>query len=213
MNKGKRSVNSFYKVHQLNQEHGVLHSNMDSFFLFVFFNKKDELMAIVCNSKPKIIALTEIIAKSQKECNRSEYSIPGYDLFINKNLTLRTAVFIDSRLNAVECIQLNNHSFEESVCCTFTSTEGQSVLIGCIYKSPSSDNENVMNLFDLMKSEKIKCYDKVCIVGDFNFPSIKWNREFWGNTENEFVECIHDALLFQVAKHPTRNRGSEAFFD
>ena len=109
-------------------------------------------MAVVCNLKPKIIALTEITAKNQKECNKSEYSMPGYDLFINKNPKLGTAVFIDNRLNAVECIQLNNHSFEESVWCTFTSAEGQSVLICCIYKTPSSDKENVENLFDFIKN-------------------------------------------------------------
>ena len=46
----------------------------------------------------------------------------------------------------------------------------------------------------------------MCIVGDFNFPSMKWNGEFLGNTENEFVECTHDAFLIQVVKHPTRKR-------
>ena len=101
LNMGKRSVNSFNQVHELNQEYGVLYSNMVS-----FFNKKDEFMAVVCNLKPKIIALTEIIAKKQKECNKSEYSIPGYDLFINKNPKLGTAIFTDSRLNAIECIQI-----------------------------------------------------------------------------------------------------------
>ena len=46
----------------------------------------------------------------------------------------------------------------------------------------------------------------MCIVGDFNFPSIKWNGELSGNTENEFVECIRDAFLSQVVKHPTKRR-------
>ena len=100
----KRSVNSFNQVHELNQEYGVLHSNM------IFLNKKDELMAMVCNLEPKIIALIEIVAKKnktttnkqnnnnnnkQKECNKSEYSISGYDLFLN-NPKLGTAIFIDS---------------------------------------------------------------------------------------------------------------------
>ena len=52
-----------------------------------------------------------------------------------------------------------------------------------------------------MKSEEIKPYDKVCIVGDFNFPSIKWNGEFSGNTENEFVECTHNARASDNAKN------------
>jgi hypothetical protein len=80
------------------------------------------------------------------------------------------------------------------------------VLVGCIYKSPYSSKENVENLFKLLKSDVIRQYDKVCIVGDFNFPSIKWTGEWTGQNGNEFVECVRPAFLTQVVTQPTRRR-------
>ena len=66
----------------------------------------------------------------------SEYSIPGYDLFVNKSpkagLLCILATKQNKKLNALECEELNKTDFEESVWCYFTNSNNQRVLAGGI---------------------------------------------------------------------------------
>ena len=43
-------------------------------------------------------------------------------------------------------------------------------------------------------------------MGDFNYPTIKWNGECNNKKDNEMYECIRDAYLTQNVKSPTRFR-------
>ena len=65
-------------------------------------------------------------------------------------------------------------------------------------------NENAKNMYDLLSNDYIKTFKKVCIVGDFNFPSIKWDGVWTGIQDNEFIECIRDATLIQIVSKPKR---------
>ena len=60
-------------------------------------------------------------------------------------------------------------------------------------------------MYKMLKDALFK-YKKVCIVGDFNFPTIKWKGEWSGNNDNDFIECIRDAFLIQMVVKPTRTR-------
>ena len=71
-----------------------------------------------------------------------------------------------------------------SVFCSFNDGNNESVLIGCIYKSPNSTIENTIEMYKLLKSMTIKRFMKVCIVGDFNYPNIKWKGEWSGAMDN-----------------------------
>ena len=90
--------------------------------------------------------------------------------------------------------------FPESIWCNFTSANEEKVLIGCIHKSPKSTEENIQELLNLMKSDSLNDYDKICIVGDFNDPSVRWDGEWSNKKNNEFVECVRDAFLTQTVK-------------
>ena len=61
-------------------ESTVLYTNVHS-----LINKINELYMLIDRIKPKIIALTEIMAKNMQDFNMAEYNVPGYDLFVNKN--------------------------------------------------------------------------------------------------------------------------------
>ena len=80
------------------------------------------------------------------------------------------------------------------------------VLLGCIYRSPNSSYENTQQMYTLLMNDYISKYRKICIVGDFNYPSIKWNGEWTGPQDNELIECIRDAHLTQMVSNPTRRR-------
>ena len=73
-------------------------------------------------------------------------------------------------------------------------------MIGRIYKSPNSIEENTQELLNLMKSDLLNNYDKIYIVGYFNYPSVRWDGEWSNNKDNELVECFRDVFLTQTVK-------------
>ena len=146
-----------------------MYSNVDS-----FRNKRNEIETIIEDKKPKIICFTEVFAKNQKDVNLAEYTLQGYDEFLNENPDLGVIIYVDKKLKAREVHVLNNHKFKESQWVEFTTREKEKVLIGCIYRSPSSLNSNTQLMFDLLSNKCISNYDK--IMGDFNLPELKWNN-------------------------------------
>ena len=77
-------------------------------------------------------------------------------------------------------------------------------------RSPSSTEANNQELYhklyNLISCEHVNTFDKVCIVGDFNFPTVKWNWEWSGIKDNMFLECIRDAFSTRMVSKPTRRR-------
>ena len=63
-------------------------------------------------------------------------------------------------------------------------------------------------LFSLLElaNKSISNNDEVCIMGDFNCPSIKWNGILTYDRDFEFVEAIRDAHPYQMITKPTRSR-------
>ena len=123
-------------------------------------NKRDELELVVKEIQPKIIAVTEIIAKNQQSFEVTEYNIPGYELFTNDNPKLGVALYMKNDLNAVRNKELNKTSFEESVWCNFKSNDGEGVLVGCVYRSLSSGEENFQKLIELLHHEELGKFNK-----------------------------------------------------
>ena len=67
-----------------------------------FTSLTPELLILIEEKKADIIALTEIKAKNQKEIVLQEYSIPGFDLFLNGDPKLGVALYIrEDMLNLV----------------------------------------------------------------------------------------------------------------
>ena len=155
----------------------------DSVFSFMYtnvdngmLNKKDELYERIKALKPKIIALTERIPKNCKDVDEKEYYISQYDTFLNKQPKRGVAIYTDKALNAEECKDFKNYEAQENVWVKFNTHNDGSILIGCIYRSPgTSDEENNQKIFNMLKDEAMRKYDKICVVGDFNYPFIKWD--------------------------------------
>ena len=112
-------------------------------------------------------------------------------------------------LNAIENKILNDSSFEEATFCSFISDEGEKVLVGCIYRSPNSSEENFNNLIKLFDDDEISKFDKLLLMGDFNLPNVNWQGHNSSKREVSFVECLRDLFLEQVTKNPTRRRGNQ----
>jgi hypothetical protein len=67
--------------------------------------------------------------------------------------------------------------------------------VGCVYKSPSSKQENLDELKSLMRnvSQMDKEYSHILIMADFNYHKINWKQ--WTSSGDkdaeEFLECIY----------------------
>ena len=48
------------------------------------------------------------------------------------------------------------------------------LLVGCIYRSPNSSETNNINLLKLLREVSENRYSHKLIMGDFNFPEIDW---------------------------------------
>lgn len=179
-----------------------LYSNVDT-----MLNKKNEITANIDQYHPDIIAFTEINAKNQKYVPLdSEYEILGYDMFLKREKGRGIALYLNKRLNAYECSDLNISLFEECLWCTFKDGDGFSVLVGCIYRSPNSSQDNNDQLFALLKTDTLQNYDRICIVGDFNFPNVRWDGTWTNEKDNQVIETIRDVFFVQKVINCTRHR-------
>ena len=182
----------------------VLYTNTDG-----LLNKKDELLILIEDYQPEIIAITETIPKNVKDFVLCEYKVDNYDIFHNDNPSRGVALYFHKSINAQECTKLNKGNFKEAIFCQFDTREKERCLVGCIYKSPNSTEENIQNLYYIFKNNDFGTFDKICIMGDFNFPNILWNGCQTPPKEEEFVDATRDAYLEQMVIRPTRNRDGQ----
>ena len=65
-----------------------------------------------------------------------------------------------------------------------------------------------MSLFSVLElaNKSMSINDNICTMGDFNYPSNKWNGILTHVRDFEFVETIRDAYLYQMVTKPTKSR-------
>ena len=172
--------------------------------------KRVALDSIIDVKHPDIIGLTEIYPKnSVYEIDNIVYQLEGYDMFCNPEVQGRgVAIYVKSSLNA------NYVSFEtdfnESIWCIIQLDRSNTLLIGCIYRSPSSGPENTVLLSSMLRKVCADKYSHLLIMGDFNYREINWEENSTPMGENHilslFLECIRDTYLFKHVREQTRFR-------
>ena len=220
----KNPVSKKIKIHKVNnQKNGktlknikILYTNADQ----LNEGKKAELEGIIEETKPLIIAICEIKPKKPTSRKKEDYNIPcftTYDTNLFENNGRGIAIYIHNsvshRVMKVDCVV----SFEEACLVEFHLDEGDKMVFGCFYRSPTQSErsaENCMSLNSLIKSlSENKKYTHKCFVGDFNFKNIEWpamsthmNEE---SKEMKFINSIQDCFLYQHVTKPTRCRGAD----
>ncbi len=189
----------------------VLSANVDG-----ITTKMIDLDQCIEDQKPDIIALTEVKPKNSKiELKDSDLVIEGYHLPVN-NLDQKgrgICIYV-SQLYGVEDLKLDIvKDFKESVWVNVKIGNNKKVVLGCVYRSPSSDSENNRELETLLRAMSDESFEHMIIVGDFNYPNVDWDtctatdRE--GSDSDQFMECLNDCFLVQHVDQPTRFRGSQ----
>lgn len=93
----------------------------------------------------------------------------------------------------------------------------QRLLVGCIYKPPSTLFDVNHKIIELIKSAKRAIYQRkyiyLVITGDFNYRTIDWcdldspySLEEADNQPNLFIECLDECFLAQFVSEPSFQR-------
>ena len=159
--------------------------------------------------------------KNGKEMTESDYNLEGYTINpINLEMSPNTGrgiiIYTHNSLDK-SSIQIKMESkYEEACIIELRLRGGDTLLFGCIYRSPTPTQDSAVNNDNLNRLLKIICnksYSHVCLVGDFNFKDINWKSltTFHGEESKEakFLETIKDSFLFQHIEKPTRIRGND----
>lgn len=197
----------------LNHDHfkgvNVLYANIDS-----LLNKREELKTLILVKDPDIIILTEILPKNCGLLSLSEFEIDGFELFTPSIIHGRgVAIYckIVLSVNIVDTITCED--FQESIWCRVKLRNSDSLIIGCIYRSPSSDSVNNDKLNMLLKKVIDFNDSHILIVGDFNYKDIDWpSRQSNTRCESDtskFIESINDCYFYQHVLEPTRYRDGQ----
>ena len=96
-----------------------------------------------------------------RSLSNAELNIKGYNLFCNDRLSSPddgVLLYIHDSLPAVSYKTFMDYDFKESVWCLVTLEGGIKQLIGVMYRSPSSTDENNQKLLSMIrKSSQLHC--------------------------------------------------------
>lgn len=192
----KNSVKCFY-------------TNVDS-----LSNKKNELKILVKDFAPHVFGLTEIYPKRTRfPVTDAQFCIDGYSMITPDVRGRRgVALFIHQSMPAEVYHMMGTYPGIEHVWVVVT-LGAEKLLLGSVYRSPScSEGENDA-LNDLVEHASSLKFDKIIVMGDFNFPEIDWRNSSHPSNPNhrasKFYESCERSFLHQHVVDPTHRRGDQ----
>ena len=141
-------------------------------------NKGSEISGLIDEQKPHVLALTEFGAGSG--VSDGELGVDGYTLYRGDHssgaggLGKGVAMYVANTLNHLACPKFDDVAFDCSTWVTVRLSNRKTLLIGVVYRSPNSREENNGKLLALMRLAATGGCDYVTICGDFNLPKINW---------------------------------------
>ena len=176
-------------------------------------NKRTELDAMIDLHKPAVIGIVEVKPKNFRyKIQESEIALPGYELFHNLEEKGRGICLHVKQELKQTLVELDSTCQE----CVFTKCElikGESLVLGLVYRSPSSSEENNAQLNSTIEHIVDTKPTHLVIVGDFNYPEIDWSQEksTAGNNHpaTKFHKATKDCFLIQHQIQPTRHRDGQ----
>ena len=143
-------------------------------------NKFPELHAVVNDHSPLIIGIAESWCNSS--IGDAELCLDGYNLFRNDRLSGvggGVVLYVHSSLSATPCKVLSEVGFKNSLWCQITLSSTEILLVGVVYRAPSSSNVNNQKLLSIIgRLHELVNFTHLLIMGDFNFPAINWAESY-----------------------------------
>ena len=166
----------------------------------------DELRVIVNLKNPDGIALTETWTNS--EISDDYLGIDGYELIERKD---REDTDRGRGGGILVYVAKGKCAWKEKVegCfeqCALVKLRGRKSNLGIyiIYRSPNSSSSNDASLCDLVK----EIQGSTVIIGDFNYPGIRWTAGTSDAKSRAFYEELEDNFFIQHVDEPTHKSGN-----
>ena len=146
-----------------------MYTNVDT-----FNNKRIEFEARVRTLEPDIIGITEVNPKNASwRLEQQELQLPGYSLHCNLE-GRGVALFIR---NLISTSDVNCQNDESTIWSMVNLKNGDVLLVGVVYRSPSSSDEQNSQLIQTITEMVQRRPSHLLIMGDFNFPGINWEEQ------------------------------------
>ena len=103
-------------------------------------------------------------------------NIDGYHVYTNLESESHqgVAICIANSMNHQSTAVSMRTPYEESVWVSIDMKGHDKLLVGCVYRSPSSTELNNARLCQLIQQSSDRGYSHITIEGDFNYPEIEW---------------------------------------
>ena len=196
-----------------------MYTNSDNSLL----KKLDELKGVLATEKIHLAAIVETKPKNGETPPKECLNVKDYELFYSEhyfdNDTRGVVIYAHQDLNASIVKSEMCETFKDCLWLNIPTTT-EDLLIGCIYRSGTREKaihlDNDLN--QMVKNMTLNAgYKNVVILGDFNFPEIKWcpepiiltDHRDTNHPENRFIDTITEAMLHQHVNLPTRDRDGQ----
>ena len=169
-------------------------------------NKIDELRVLVNINSPDIVIISE--AWTNESISNEYLSIGGYDIIERKDRN-----DTDKGRGGGLMMYVKKEMFAWKEDCTTTFNQCGAIKVKCknndaqifaVYRSPNSIKTNDDELCDWIREMR----GTFIIIGDFNFPDIRWHSGCAGAKGRRFMETMKDRFLHQHVELETHNSGN-----
>ena len=191
-----------------------LYSNVDG-----ISNKVGELNALLSDEKPDFVFLTETKVNSDTLSSNifdtSRFSVFRKDRVNQLGPGGGVTILVNKNFLCSEVSILDTHGAEETLWCE-VKCSGISLVMGVVYRAPSSAIDNNQRICDIIKVAEDYSRNKYILVcGDFNFGNIVWeeNRVISSSSNvgeaNSFLESVNDCFWHQHVDDWTHLRDTD----
>ena len=167
----------------------------------------------IANDSPDVILITEVIPKKQvNPITQALLNIDGYNCVLNfdpndQNLGasgIRGVIIYSKKALEVIEVEFKIDGFQDHAWIEIPSKNGESILCGCIYRSPSYDSDSKKCLEITKKLAQLirSAYHhntNLLMVGDFNYKDIDWSNEYASPGQQHLLNFIETAIFSNMS--------------
>ena len=184
----------------------------------IFYINADQLLnkinMFISGNEPDVILITEVLPKVHSQfVTKARLSLMGYSIFTNFDFQSPSAyhgirgvaIYVSHKLSAKE-INFNQDSFNDHLWVKIYLKGADSLLIGCVYRSPSSDivSSTTCLICNLLRS--VNGFSHLLICGDFNYSGIDWGTVSPKSSGSPIMQTIIDTIHLYMSQHPLHTK-------
>ena len=162
--------------------------------------------------EPSIIGIIETWGRDKLLLNLKGFTAYRNDRSDGKGGAI---LYVKDGIEQRVCRPLNTQGFDNSAWCWIVEKGGKKTLVGNVYRSTSSTEENDKLLLDkLLLANEVAGDNRMLIMGDFNLPNVDWEdrdlKRGAKRIEEQMLDVVNDCFLYQHVKEETRFRNEQS---